>query len=155
MELPKPIQVLQLGNRLVKEYVPDWTFAISDSKRRLGVCKHDDKRIEVSSNYFHVDMEEIEDTIRHEIAHALTGPDHGHDATWRSICVMVGAKPQRLADEHLKTSAKPNYVIKCPSCDWKIYRFRMRQRNFGATCPECGTEVKIYKLKRKRGESRA
>ncbi len=150
MEVPKPIQVLLLGNRLVKEYGLDdkgWKFDISNSQSRLGVCKHDTKRIEVSSYYFHTDMEEIEDTIRHEIAHALVGSDHDHDDVWRAMCIKVGAKPQRLADEHLKTSAKPNYVIKCPSCNWKVYRFRMKQRNFGSRCPECGTQVKIYKVK--------
>lgn len=149
MDLPKPIQVLQLGNRLVREYGlagKGWKFSISNSQLTLGVCKHDVKRIEVSSYYFHTEMEEIEDTIRHEIAHALAGPTHGHDDVWRSYCIKVGAKPQRLADEHLKTSAKPNYVIKCPSCGWKAYRYRMKRRNFGSTCPNCHTKVKIYKF---------
>ncbi len=52
MEVPKPIQVLQLGNRLIKEYGLDadgWTFNIFNSQSRLGVCKHDKKLIEVSS----------------------------------------------------------------------------------------------------------
>jgi predicted SprT family Zn-dependent metalloprotease len=93
---------------------------------------------------------EITDTLLHEIAHALVGPRHGHDLVWQAKCIEIGARPKRLAPPTAKSQAKFNYVIKCPNpeCGWQVKRFRMKQRNFGSLCPDCGTEVKIYKYRR-------
>lgn len=30
------------------------------------------------------------DTVAHEVAHALVGPAHGHDAVWRRKAVELG-----------------------------------------------------------------
>jgi len=141
--------VLDRGNELLKQFgLSDWRFELSREKNTLGRCEHSDRTISFSQYYLHLPMEEIEDTILHEIAHALVGPKHGHDYVWKAKCREIGARPERLAPPEIKTSAKPNYRIECPDCGWHTDRFRMRRRNFGAKCPECHTEVKIYKYKR-------
>ena len=38
----------------------------------------------------HADIDHIRDTILHEIAHALVGPCHGHDAVWRQKAREIG-----------------------------------------------------------------
>jgi predicted SprT family Zn-dependent metalloprotease len=126
-----------------------WKFKFDNAKQRLGSCSHSRKTITFSMYYTHISREEIEDTILHEIAHALIGPEHGHNFHWKQKAREIGAKPERLADPTIKTSAKHNYVIKCPNCGWQVQRHRMKRRNFGSTCPECRTEVKIYKYVRK------
>src|SRR5262245_21094659 len=73
-----------------------WTFAFNRAKQTLGLCRYERKTIELSV-YF-VDgngPEEVRDTLLHEIAHALVGPDHGHDAVWKAKAVAVGARPER------------------------------------------------------------
>ena len=40
-------------------------------------------------------LDQVRDTILHEIAHALVGPGHGHDAVWKRKCREVGARPER------------------------------------------------------------
>ncbi len=35
----------------------------------------------------------VEQLVLHEIAHAMVGPGHDHDATWRRMCVRIGALP--------------------------------------------------------------
>ena len=40
--------------------------------------------------------EEIVDTILHEIAHAIVGSKHGHDAVWKAVARRIGL-PQRPA----------------------------------------------------------
>src|SRR5262245_51513217 len=78
----------------------DWSFAYNRRKRRLGLCYYPRKRLELSVHLVARNGDaEVRDTILHEIAHALTGPGHGHDAAWKAACVRVGARPERLAHE--------------------------------------------------------
>jgi predicted SprT family Zn-dependent metalloprotease len=37
--------------------------------------------------------DEVEDTLRHEIAHALVGPELGHGPEWLRMCLVTGASP--------------------------------------------------------------
>ena len=63
------------------------------------LCRYGTRTIELS--VFLVDRngpEEVRDTILHEIAHALVGPGHGHDAVWKRQCIEIGARPVRCGD---------------------------------------------------------
>ena len=141
------------GNKLLAEHgllQQGWRFDLDNGKVRVGCCHTSKKLITYSVHYLREPIESIRDTILHEIAHALTPDDKGHGWEWEQKCIEIGAKPERLAHE-LETNLKYNYVIECPECGWKVYRHRMRRRNFGSTCPQCGTEVEIYKLCHKGG----
>ena len=143
-------EAYMFGNKLLAEHgllQQGWRFDLSNEKQTLGRCYHQRKLITYSVHYLRESIEEIRDTILHEIAHALIGEDHGHDYVWKAKCVEIGAKPERLASE-TNYVPKANYRIECPECFWSVTRLRMRRRNFGSTCPECGTEVEIYKLRR-------
>ena len=104
-----------------------WKFDFSTSARRIGVCKHRLKLIEFSLHRIGSDREVIKDIILHEIAHALCGPKHGHDAYWRAMCVRIGAKPNRLSSETV-TSKSHNFEIYCSQCDKLVgRRYRVKQ----------------------------
>jgi predicted SprT family Zn-dependent metalloprotease len=154
-EVQKFVEVLRLGNALMREHgliEQSWKFELDSGKQRIGCCHHATKTISYSKHYIPLtDMEEIKDTILHEIAHALVGPNEGHGWAWKAMCIQIGARPERLDYESVrsKEASKPNYVIRCPNCEWKVHRFRMRRRNFGARCPRCHTVVEIFRLKRK------
>jgi SprT protein len=92
---------------------------------------------------------EIRDTILHEIAHALVGPNVGHGLRWRLKCVEIGAKPERLAGEEAVSTAKPNYVIECSACGKRWERFRLRRKLIGAPSVCCNAPLKAYRLTRK------
>lgn len=123
-----------------------WSFKLNTNTQRVGVCKFDIKRIEFSQHFMERNSEyEIRDTILHEIAHALVGPHHGHDAVWRAKCREIGARPERLADDSVKTTAKYNYIVKCrvhpDKHFWKRYRLKDSMRR--AYC--CGQQVQCFK----------
>jgi len=74
----------------------DWCFVWDNSVRRYGQCRYRKQEIGISKHLAKLNsIEETKDTVLHEIAHALTGVGHGHDAYWKRMCIKVGARPQR------------------------------------------------------------
>jgi predicted SprT family Zn-dependent metalloprotease len=159
--LNKLIEVVALAHQLMEEHgliEAGWTFELAKDKTTVGWCRHEDKRIELSIEYIkETPMEELKDTILHEIAHALVGVervwtgrrwqyDH-HGYKWQAKCVEIGAKPMRLAGESAQNTAKPNYVMECPTCGRTWERYRMRRRNYGGKCPDCHVQVCITDLR--------
>lgn len=75
----------------------DWTLRFDHARRRAGSCRADTRTISLSRHLMALYSEEqVRETLLHEIAHALAGPEHGHDAVWRAIAVGIGASGQRL-----------------------------------------------------------
>jgi hypothetical protein len=90
-------RALAVGRRLLSEHgLDDWTIVADRAKTRAGVCRFGKRQIGISSpiTILH-DEAEVLDTILHEIAHALVGPQHGHDAVWRSKALAIGCTGER------------------------------------------------------------
>jgi predicted SprT family Zn-dependent metalloprotease len=81
------------------------------------------------------DWPEIEDTIRHEISHALAGPEAGHGHVWRCMCHITGAVPRSCSD---KPMPKGRWRARCPNCSKEFNRFRRPKHNVGWHCVKCG-----------------
>ena len=72
-----------------------WTFAFLEAERRLGDCHFQDRVIRVGrAHALDAGEAEIRDTILHEIAHALAGPEARHGARWKAIARRIGATPR-------------------------------------------------------------
>lgn len=73
----------------------DWGIRLNTQVTNVyGLCSHDDKCIILNAH--HIDThpdEEVFDTIKHEVAHALVGPGHKHDGYWCDKARELGAKP--------------------------------------------------------------
>ncbi len=116
-----------------------WEFGFNNSKRMLGVCKEGEKRIELSRVYVAQNTERhVQDTILHEIAHALVGVKHGHNQVWRDMCKRVGATPAACD----KSASLPEgaWQARCPSCVVLFSRHRRPVRLSGMYCRKCGPE---------------
>jgi len=81
---------------LARHGLDDWEVAYDSAKRRAGVCRYDVRTIGLSAplTTLHT-FDEVRDTILHEIAHALAGPEHGHDAYWRRLAMSIGSSGER------------------------------------------------------------
>lgn len=156
--IDKMVRTTQLANKLLKYYglaASGWRFDFHSKKRSVGTCNHTDKAIYMSLHYVkHTPMKSIEDTIRHEIAHALVGPNHGHDYEWKVMALRVGATPKSCAEEGTVVStAKHNYVVKCdnPDCPDPAYmrRFRLRRELvYRYHCKACKGRLTAYEIAR-------
>jgi predicted SprT family Zn-dependent metalloprotease len=160
MKLEQIIQTQQIAKKLlsVKWNGDDepslselgWTFRLSNRKRAVGTCIHDEKVIEVSKYYIESHPDEIEDTIRHEIAHALVGPGHGHDYVWRRKCVEVGANPTRTTDQAV-FGGQYNYTVGCNNDDcthhWEAGKHRLKQAYMRYHCKWCKGPLFVYNHK--------
>ena len=90
-------EAAQLARRLMGEHgVADWSFGFDRAKVRAGACHHSDRRITLSRAITGLhDEAQVRETLLHEIAHALVGPQHGHDRVWRAQARAIGSTGER------------------------------------------------------------
>ncbi len=113
-----------------------WTFRFDTARRRFGVCRFNKKVISLSRPLVELNSEaECRDTVLHEIAHALAGPNAGHGPEWVSMCRKVGARPVRCYGAGEVREPEPRYVARCPSCK-KEAGFQRRPTRVRA-CSDC------------------
>lgn len=88
-----------LARTLVNKHLSsDWQFVWNERISALGVCRYKPKHICLSKKWtLALGVEEVTDTILHEIAHAIAGSNAGHGPAWKAACRTIGAKPERLA----------------------------------------------------------
>lgn len=127
-----------LAERLIDFHsLEGWAFRFNRNKRRLGVCKQDEKLIELSEHYvLRNSQDHILDTILHEIAHAIVGTEHGHDDIWKAMCLRIGASPSSCSS----TAVMPDgyWQARCPGCATVFTRHRRPRRLRGRYCVACG-----------------
>ncbi len=122
-----------------------WHFAFDRAHRRVGCCTWKVrgrlvKRLSLSRHFAQrLPWEVLEDTIRHEIAHALdyeTRGRSGHDAAWKAWALRCGAVPERLHTGIPADKEHAPYLGVCPSCgsEYPFFRRLKHPRACGACC---------------------
>ncbi len=105
---------LRLASELLgKHGLEEWSVGLDRAKRRAGACHHAPRVISLSRPLTQLhDEVEVHETILHEIAHALVGPKHGHDETWRRAALAIGSTGRRcVSDEAPKLAGK--FIGRC------------------------------------------
>jgi predicted SprT family Zn-dependent metalloprotease len=112
-----------------------WTFGLADTRRRLGVCKYRTRRIEIAEYYArNSPPENVLDTLRHEIAHAIAGPAAKHGPAWKAVAIRLGATP-RACDSSPETVMTPgDWQATCPACEKTFHRYRRPMSRGGYRC---------------------
>ena len=116
-------------------YQRGWKFKFDNAKRRFGVCKQRSKVISLSQHLVLLnEIEQVRDTILHEIAHALT-PGHGHDYVWKQKAEEIGCKPFRCYSSKEVATPKSKYEAVCVGCNYVHKRHRKAKRS--TSCGHC------------------
>ena len=128
-------QVSHEMDKLMAQYLPEWSWRWDRATRRYGCCHHAQKLITISKALVELNkFEESRDTLLHEIAHGIVGCNHGHDEVWKNACVMIGARPERCYGNHIIQPPK-QWVAICPGCLREVYRTRKPRRI--TSCGQC------------------
>ncbi len=134
-------EVEELARRLLARHKrrsglgAEWTFGFDLATARAGVCREQFRRIDLSVSYcLRATREDIEDTLLHEIAHAIEGVEHRHDAVWRAKAREIGCTAERCSSVG---AALPRWIGRC-GCDKPWSRQRLsRSLREGAICKAC------------------
>ena len=112
---------------------PAWPAVCRFGKRQIGLSR---PLTELHSE------EEVRDTILHEIAHALVGPEHGHDRVWRAKARAIGSSGERCVSLDAPRVVG-DWVGTCPAGHTST-RHRAPQRV--ATCSRCSRRFDLRNL---------
>ncbi|TIC84407.1 SprT-like domain-containing protein [Nocardioides sp. GY 10127] len=124
-----------LAEELVAQHgLTGWRVELDRAKRRAGITRFGSRVIGLSAPLTALASEdEVRDTILHEIAHALVGPHHGHDAVWRRTALSIGSSGRRCVDEGSPRPLEP-WQGTCPA-GHTVGRHRRPERV--STCSRC------------------
>jgi predicted SprT family Zn-dependent metalloprotease len=111
-----------------------WQLVFDNAKTRAGICRAVPREIGLSRVLTQLHSEaDVTDTILHEIAHALVGPAHGHDAVWRAKALAIGCSAKRCVPSGAPRPAGP-WVGTCPEGHETT---RHRQPTRVQSCGQC------------------
>lgn len=122
-----------------------WRFKLNTNRSRLGVCKFAKvkrtfggiiripiNRIEISIHAVAMGLETFNETLLHEIAHALAGPEAKHGQAWKAVARSIGCTAQRCG----VMEAPSRYVGSC-ACGFTAKRNRRTDRMFRLRHTRC------------------
>lgn len=133
-------EVASIGKHLIQrhettsELKPGWQLAFDLAPARGGSCRYSEKQITLSVTYcLKASKKEIIDTILHEIAHAIVGQNHGHDAIWQAAARRIGCTAERC---HHVQHTPPRWYGRC-GCGQQWERQRLSRRLRTSRCGKC------------------
>lgn len=91
-----------------------WNIGWDNARRRAGLCRYHTRTISLSRPLMALyDADAVREVILHEIAHAVVGPDHHHDAVWRAKAREIGCTGRRAMPADSPRPSAP-WVGSCP-----------------------------------------
>jgi len=111
-----------------------WGFRFDNGKRRAGQCNYTDKVISISKHLIeHHTLDEVQQVVLHEIAHALVGGEAGHGPIFKKQAAALGYRGEKFSGLEIAASEAP-WVGHCPA-GHVHYRYRKPTRPLG--CALC------------------
>jgi len=128
-------QVIDLAHRLFQQHgLINYSFGFDRAVRRAGQCDFSNRRITISKHLVkNLPVDEIEQVLLHEIAHALAGQKAGHGKIWRDEAKRIGYRFQKV-DWAAMSQGTNRYVGHCPAGHQHI---RMRKPSRPTSCRRC------------------
>jgi predicted SprT family Zn-dependent metalloprotease len=129
--------VEQLAKDKMREHglSANWEFVFDSAKQRAGLCNYSDHKISLSKyivEYHSIDQSE--QVILHEIAHALAGKSAGHGPNWKNTAKSIGYRAEKFTGKEIaEQTAK--WVGECRN-GHRHYRFKSPKAKL--SCLYCG-----------------
>jgi predicted SprT family Zn-dependent metalloprotease len=121
-----------------------WRFEFDNAKRRFGCCNYRAKTISLSRELVKLNDEpRVQNTILHEIAHALVGINHGHDNVWKQKAIEIGCNGNRCYSIDDTNIVLGKYKAICPKCNHVRHKHRKPK-----TQSSCGVCSRVFDRER-------
>ena len=114
-----------------------WHFQFDAARRRFGQCNYSKRTIKLSRALTLLNEEEtVEQTILHEVAHALCSPWDGHGPQWVRMARSIGCTGSRCYDSSQVVQPPAPYKAVCATCGTvhRAYKRRTRATACSACC---------------------
>jgi predicted SprT family Zn-dependent metalloprotease len=134
-----------MAKRLMAQHgLDDWTFRFDNSKVRFGQARRGEYRGEFIQEITisraiteKAKPSVVKDTILHEIAHALVGVEHHHDAIWKAKAMELGVAPNVYSDDEAELVAElAPYKYRCVECYDRLWHSHRPKSTVGIGCPK-------------------
>lgn len=125
----------RMGRALMDRHgLGHWQLVFDNAKTRAGICRPARRQIGLSRaiTVLHTEAE-VRDTLLHEVAHALVGAEHGHDAVWRAKALQIGCTGERCVSPESARPPAP-WTGTCPAGHTTS---RHRRPTRVVTCGQC------------------
>jgi predicted SprT family Zn-dependent metalloprotease len=135
----------QLAEQLMAQHgIHSWIVVFDNAKTRKGQTRFRRQEISLSTPLTEFNpVEQVRNTILHEIAHVLVGEGHGHDETWRFKAIQIGCTGQTCTPVVNRIPGR--YTIKCNNCGESIGEYYRRPKIANCWHLKCG-RASINKL---------
>lgn len=108
-------EAAKLANQLMAKHgatAMGYRFRFNNRRRAAGICSYKNKTVELSLPLTLLsNVEDVTDTILHEIAHALAGPLAGHGPVWQRIAISIGCNGKRCYGAEKSTTFEAYKVV--------------------------------------------
>lgn len=126
--------------------IKGWSIAMDDKKTSLGQTDYNKKRITISRHFLRgvsCDEKKMRNTVLHEIAHVIAGPNENHGKKWKSIALKIGCDGKVCGYMDLPDA---KYIVTCKNkCFVNSYYRKPKVEN--KICPKCKTTALLKILK--------
>ena len=111
-----------------------WGFRFDNGKRRAGQCNYTERVISISKHLVqHHTLDEVQQVVLHEIAHAMVGSEAGHGPVFKKQAAALGYRGNKFSGREIAASEAP-WVGHCQA-GHVHYRYRKPTRPLG--CALC------------------
>lgn len=132
-----------LENKIIHEYyylTHGWTLEFNNSKSCAGLCIEKGQRIVLSMQFINslkTTIQDVMETILHELAHAIAGVYNMHNNTWKTIAMKIGSTGEEFCD----IFATYKFKLECPMgcCHYRhqlVKKVYTERKKGYATCPK-------------------
>ena len=122
---------------MVAHGLESWSFRFDNHKLRFGGCSYQGKYLTLSWPVARINSDaEVMNTIKHEIAHALT-PHAEHGPVWKLQAMLIGARPEACVSSQSIVTVPGRWQGQC-GCSRVNNRYRAPKPGAKYRCQLCG-----------------
>jgi len=144
-----------LRGEMNKQGLNNWSIGFNNRKSSAGLTNLKKHSIVLSRFLLmFASDDQILDTMRHEIAHAIDYEQRGftnHDRFWKLVARRVGANPQRVVEDDSWAKKIPSkYTYVCERCGYSVNvnrRLKNMDHRFCGVCYRKGFKNSHFIIK--------